>query len=69
MQVGELEGVDKIPKTKKLLVRVICGHTQKLHMTGDDGDRLKNNVTGPEISRVHGRDQGRGGRVGDIQHE
>ena len=38
MHVGELEGVNKIPKTKKLLVRVVCGHTQKLHMTRDDGE-------------------------------
>jgi len=38
VHVGELEGVNKIPKTKKLLVRVVCGHTQKLHMTGDDGE-------------------------------
>jgi hypothetical protein len=69
VQVREIEGVDKIPKAKKLLVRVIGGHTKKLHMIRDNGDRLENNSAGPEIIWVHGQDQGRGGRIENIKHE
>ena len=36
-EVRESKGIDKIPETKKLLVRIINIHMQKNHMTRDNG--------------------------------
>jgi hypothetical protein len=52
-QVRKLKVVNQVTNAKKLLVRIIGGHTKKLHMASHYCDRLINDGVRPQISWIH----------------
>jgi hypothetical protein len=49
----KVEGVHQIADAEELLVWVIGGHAQKLHMRGDNGDGLEDDSTRSHVDRIH----------------